>query len=254
MSEENKHQYPVLESIILFSCICIWRPIYIARKNFDISWFSQLRQTIIEYKQWILIVFVVNLIIIFLTSIHSKKMRILNLFTKRWKPLIYICSLIYPFLSDFNERLWKISETNSTIFYAIFLPIFIMFFIMSILDITSDRKTLIKELKDTLWIKSKTSNKTNSLIIWSSIANSLSIYAFLFWVLAWRMCLINKVYSSYNNFMLYPCAFFLFSLGISISLSQIVKVITHTNTSKQSDAIIHTVKSKKRTATTKKSK
>lgn len=254
MAEKKKHEYSVLELIILISWCCIWRPIYMARKNFDVTWFHQLWQTIVEYKRRILLVFVINLIIIFLKSIHFKKMKILNLFTKRWKPLVYIASLIYPFLSDFNERFWKISESNSTIFYTIFLPIFIMFFVMSILDITSDRKTLVKELKDTLWIKSKTSNKTDSLIIWCSIANSLSIYAFLFCLLTWRMDLTKKVYESYNNFMLYPCMFFLFSLGISTLLPKIVEAITHSNTSKQNDTIAHTVKQNKRTSATKKSK
>lgn len=257
MAEDKKQQqqYPVLQSIIMFSCIFICRPIYIARRDFNSTWFSQLRQSIIEYRQRILLVFIINLIIIFLESIHSKKMKILNLFTKRWKPLIYIASLIYPFFMDFKERFWKISETNSAIFYTIFLPIFIMFFIMSVLDITSDRQSLLKELKDTTWIKSKTTYKIDSLIMWSSVASFLSVYAFLFCLLTWRMCLINKVNSNFNNdFMLYPCVFFLFSLGISIMLAQIIKVLTHTNNSKYYDTIIHTIKSKKEASKTKKSK
>ena len=89
--------------------------------------------------------------------------------------------LIYPFLPDFKQRFGVISENNVTDFYAIFLPIFIMFIVMSLRN-TKD-PDLLKEMKDNLSIKPNTSHKVDSLVIKYSKSAIFLGYSFLFLVI-----------------------------------------------------------------------
>ena len=88
---------------------------------------------------------------------------------------------IYPLLPDFQNRFGRISENNVTDFYAIFMPIFLMFIIASMIN-TKD-PDFLQEMKDALSIKTKTSHYINSLVKKSSKFAIISAYAFLFMLL-----------------------------------------------------------------------
>ena len=197
-----------------FLLFLLWYPIYIARNNFNRELFVKFWESVLEYKYRILLVILTNLLIVLWESLPFKKPKKLELFFLRRKPIITIIMFIYPFFPDFQHRFWKISENNVTDFYAIFLPIFIMFIITSLMK-TGD-PIFLKEMKDTLNVKSETSHKTNSLVIKTSLFTIILAYCFLFFILTFRISCINKVNYWYkDNFILYPCMVFIFFLGVS---------------------------------------
>ena len=210
-------------STAALSLFFIWYPFYLAYNNFNIEQLSNLWESIVEYKYWIFFVIIIHLLIIIWEELPFKKSKALKLFFLWRKPIITIIMFIYPFLPDFHQRFgWRIYENNVTDFYAIFLPIFIMFIISSLVQ-TWD-PIFLKEMKDTLSIKSNTSHKTNSLIINSSISIMIAAYAFLFMLLVWWICRIGKVNSGYKDtFVVYPLAFFCLSFGISMILNMTLK-------------------------------
>lgn len=188
-------------------------PIYLIWKNFNLEQVSNLWGSVVEYKFRILFVIIIHLFIILWKILPHKKPKYLNLFFLRRKPIITIAMLIYPFLPDFKQRLWVISENNVTDFYAIFLPIFIMFIIMSLRN-TKD-PDLLKEMKDNLSIKPNTGHKVDSLVIKYSKSAIFLGYSFLFLVITWWIYWIGKVNSNYKDiFITYPLSFFCFFLGV----------------------------------------
>ena len=198
----------------------LWYPIYLIRKDFNIDQISNLWESIIKYKYRILLVIIVHLLIIMWKILNVKKPRILELFFLWWKPIVTIAMFIYPFLSDFQQRFGKISENNVTDFYAIFLPIFIMFFVMSIRN-TKD-PDFLSEMKDTLYIKPETDDKINSLIVKFSKSIILLGYSFLFMLFAWWIDVTNKVSPGYKDiFVTYPLAFFCFFFGLALLFNTI---------------------------------
>lgn len=191
---------------ILYSIYLIW-------KNFSLEQVSNLWESIVEYKFRILFVVIIHLLIILWKILPNKKPKFLNLFFIRWKPIVTIAMLIYPFLPDFKQRFWVISENNVTDFYVIFLPIFIMFIVMSLRN-TKD-PDLLKEMKDNLSIKPNTNHKVDSLVIKYSKFVIFLGYSFLFLVITWWIYWIDKVNSNYKDiFITYPLSFFCFFLGV----------------------------------------
>lgn len=196
-------------------------PISIAINDFNPERFKRFWESIIEYKYRILLVIFVHLILIIIEKSPFKKTKFLKLFLLRRKPIITIIIFIYPLLPDFQQRFWVISEGNITNFYAIFLPIFIMFTITSLMD-TWD-PIFLKEMKDTLNVNWETDYKTDLLIKTTSISTICSAYFLLFFILTWRISYLKKVISSYENtFMTYPWIIFVFFLGISWFLFTII--------------------------------
>ena len=203
-------------SLLLF---LIWYPFYLIYKNFNIEQLSNLWESIVEYRYWIIFVIIVHILLVILEELPFKKSKFVKLFFLWRKPIITIIMFIYPFFPDFHQRFgWRIYGNNVTDFYAIFSPIFIMFIITSLLQ-TWD-PVFLKEMKDTLSIKSDTNHKINSLIINSSKSIMITAYAFLFMLLVWWLCRIGKVNSEYKDiFAVYPLAFFCLSFGISLLLN-----------------------------------
>lgn len=217
---ENSPYWPLISTaIILF---LIWYPIYIAWNNFSIERFSRFVESIVEYKYRILFVIITNLIIILLKASPSKKPKILKLFLTRRIAIVCISIFVYPFLPDFQQRFGKIADNNITDFYTIFLPIFIMFALISIMK-TWDNDFL-KEMEGLLSIKSKTNYKTESLVINFSKSIIFLGYSFLFLIFIWRLCTINKIDSWYKDIIIrYPIIILCFILGINILLHTILK-------------------------------
>ncbi len=197
--------------------LLIWYPIYLVSQNFNIQQLSNLRESIVEYRYRIFLVIIVNLLIYIWEILQFKKSRILKLFFLRRKPIITLLMFIYPLLPDFRHRFGQIHESNVTDFYAIYMPIFIMFIITSLLD-TWD-PVFLNEMKDSLSIKLDTNRKINSLVQKASKFTIISAYAFLFMLLAWWISLTRKVNSGYENtFLSFPLMIFCFSFGIAILL------------------------------------
>lgn len=225
---QNKINSILYTTGFLLFLVCF--PIYLLGQNFSIERFIDFWESILEYKYRVFFVIIVYLLICVLEAIPSKKHTKFKLFFLRWKPIVTIIMFIYPFLPDFQQRFWKISESNVTDFYAIFLPIFIVFFINSIRGIWDPE--FLKEMKNDLSIKSKRDDKVNSLIKRFFVFLILSGYCFLFAILTLRISLINKVNLWYKNeFPRFFFLFFIFSLGISLFLYAILK----SNTNKESD-------------------
>lgn len=202
-------------SIVATLLFLIWYPVYLIWKNFNIDQLSNLWKSIVEYKYWILLVIIVHLLIILRKILPIKKSKFLNLFFLRWKPIVTVLMFIYPLLPDFQNRFGRISENNVTDFYAIFMPIFLMFIIASMIN-TKD-PDFLQEMKDALSIKTKTSHYINSLVKKSSKFAIISAYAFLFMLLVWWMSRMKKVNSGYeSSFTMYPLAFFCFFFGITL--------------------------------------
>lgn len=198
----------------------LWYPIYLIWKYFDIDQISNLRESIVEYKYRILLVIIVHLLIVLWKTIKIKKPKFLELFFLWWKPIVTVAMFIYPFFSDFQQRFGRISENNVTDFYAIFLPIFIMFILMSLRN-TKD-PDFLSEMKDTLSIKPKTDHKINSLVVKFSKSIILLGYSFLFMLFAWWIDVTNKVSSEYKDvFIIYPLAFFCFFFGLTLLFNTI---------------------------------
>ena len=112
--------------------ILIWYPIYLVSQNFNTEQISNLRQSIVEYKYWILLVIIIHLLLLFLEKLPFKKSKFIKLFFLWRKPIITLFMFIYPLLPDFGHRFGQIYEGNVTDFYAIYMPIFIMFIITRI--------------------------------------------------------------------------------------------------------------------------
>lgn len=240
---ENKIQSSITDTGV--SLFLILYPFYLIYKNFNIEQLSNLGESIIEYKYRIFSVILVHLLIIIWKELPFKKPKFIDLFFLWRKPIVTIIMFIYPLLPDFHQRFgWQIYENNVTDFYAIFLPIFIMFIISSIIP-TWD-PTFLKEMKDTLSIKSNTNHKINSLILKSSKSIIISAYAFLFMLLAWWLCWTNKVNSWYQNtFTIYPLVFFCLSFGISLLLNTILDNKSDIKSStKPNNPNTHKIKSK----------
>ena len=195
--------------------LLIWYPIYLVSQNFNIEQISNLRESIVEYKYRILIVIIIHLLLLIFEKLPFKKPKFVKLFFIRRKPIITLLMFIYPLLSDFKHRFWQIYESNVTDFYAIYMPIFIMFIITSLLDTWNP--DFLKEMKDTLSIKWDTNHKTNSLVLKASKFTIISAYAFLFMLLAWWISLTKRVDSGYENtFLTFPLTIFCFFFGIAI--------------------------------------
>ena len=230
-------------SITGFILFLICYPVYLIWKNFNVEQLINLWESIIEYKYWILLVVIVHLLIILRKILPIKKQKILDLFFLRRTPIVTIIIFIYPFLPDFQHRFVKINENNVTDFYAIFLPIFIMFIITTLMN-TND-PDFLNEMKDSFLIKWNTSRKINSLVLKASKSIIILAYSFLFMLLVWWMCRTGKVNSDYETtFGTYPLAFFCFFFGISLLLNTIldnkpgIKISTKsnsTNTHKNKD-------------------
>ena len=221
-------------SITGFILFLICYPVYLIWKNFNVEQLINLWESIIEYKYWILLVVIVHLLIILRKILPIKKQKILDLFFLRRTPIVTIIIFIYPFLPDFQHRFVKINENNVTDFYAIFLPIFIMFIITTLMN-TND-PDFLNEMKDISSIKWNTSHKINSLVLKASKSTIIRAYAFVFMLLVWRICRTGKVNSDYKTtFSIYPSAFFCFSFGISLLLNIIldnkpdIKISTKSN-------------------------
>jgi len=168
-----------------------------------------------------LFVVIVHLLIILWKTLPYKKPKYLNLFFLRRKPIITIAIFIYPLLSDFKHRFGEISENNVTDFYAIFLPIFIMFIVMSLRN--AKDPDFLKEMKDIQSIKPKTDHKIDSLIVKSSKSVILIGYSFLFMLFAWWIDVTNKVNPEYKEiFVIYPLAFFCFFFGVTFLFNTIL--------------------------------
>lgn len=196
-------------------------PIYLIWKNFNLEQVSNLWESVVGYKYRILFIVIIHLLIILWKILPNKKPKFLNLFFLRWKPIITIAMLIYPFMPDFKQRFWVISENNVTDFYAIFLPIFIMFIVMSIRN-TKD-PDLLKEMKDTMSIKPESDHKINSFVVKYSKSIILLGYSFLFMLFAWWIYWIGKVNSDYKDiFIIYPLAFFCFFFGTTLLFNTIL--------------------------------
>lgn len=201
--------------------LLIWYPIYLISQDFNIEQISNLRESIIEYKYRIFLVIIIHLLLLILEKLPFKKSKFVKLFFLRRKPIITLLMFIYPLLPDFGHRFGQIYEGNVTDFYAIYMPIFIMFIITSLLD-TWD-PDFLKEMKDTLSIKLDTNHKTNSLVLKASKFTIISAYAFLFMLLAWWICLTRKVNSGYENtFLTIPLMFFCFFFGMAILLHTVL--------------------------------
>lgn len=199
----------------------LWYPIYLIRKNFNIDQISNLWESIVEYKYRILLVIIVHLLIILWKSLPIKKPKFVDLFFIWWKPIVTLAMFIYPLLPDFQHRLGRISENNVTDFYAIFLPIFIMFIVMSLRN-TKD-PDFLKEMKDIQSIKPKTDHKIDSLVVKSSKSVILLGYSFLFMLFAWWIDVTNKVNPEYKEiFVIYPLAFFCFFFGVTFLFNTIL--------------------------------
>lgn len=212
----NSSLYIVAASIFL-----ILYPFYLIWTNFNLEQVLNLWKSIVEYKYRILLVIIVHLLIIMWKTLQFKKPKILNLFFIRRKPIITIIIFIYPLLPDFLHRFGKISENNVTDFYAIFMPIFIMFIVMSVWN-TWD-PIFLKEMKDNLSIKSNTNRKINFIILNFSKSIMISAYAFLFLLLIYWMSRNNKVNPEYEEtFWIFPMAFFCFFFGLNLLLNIIL--------------------------------
>ena len=124
---QNKTNSTLVTTGYLLFFICY--PVYLIWKNFNIKQLVNFWESIVEYRYWILLVIIVHLLLILLQILPFKKPKKLDLFFLRRKPIVTIIIFIYPFLSDFQHRFARINENNVTDFYAIFLPIFIMFII-----------------------------------------------------------------------------------------------------------------------------
>ena len=214
----------------------LWVSIYSVWKHFNIEQLSNLRESIVEYKQRILLVVFVHMLIILWKTLKLKKLKFLKIFLNLRNFIVVIVMFIYPFLSDFQFRFGKISQNNVTDFYAIFMPIFIMFFIGSIRQ-SWDPKFL-KEMKEDLSIKWHTSKKVNSLIIRYSNSIMLLAYSFLFCIFIWRICRTDHVNPDYENtFPAFPVALFAFSLGITSLLDIVLSSKSDSKSSTKSDSI-----------------
>lgn len=222
----------------------LWYPIYLIRNNFNIDQVSNLGESIIKYKYRILLVIIVHLLVIILKILPIKKPKILNFFSLGWKPIITILMFIYPLLPDFQHRFGRISENNVTDFYAIFLPIFIMFIVMSLLN-TKD-PDFLKEMKDIQSIKQKTDHKIDSLVMKSSKSVILLGYSFLFMLFAWWIDITNKVNPGYKEtFVIYPLAFFCFFFGVTFLFNTILDNKPDIKTDNKSSAKINKVNASK---------
>ena len=204
-------------SILFFICY----PIYLIWKDFNIEQLINLWESIIKYKYWILLIIIVHLLIVLWKISPIKKPKKLDLFFLRRKPIVTVIMFIYPFLPDFQHRFVRINENNVTDFYAIFLPIFIMFIITSLMN-TRD-PDFLNEMKDNFSIKSNTSRKINSLVLKASKSIIILAYSFLFMLLVWWICRTGKVSSDYETtFWMYPLIFFCFFFGTTLLLNTIL--------------------------------
>ena len=204
-------------SILFFICY----PFYLIWKNFNVEQLANLWESIIRYKYWILLVIIVHLLIVLRKIAPIKKPKKLNLFFLRRKPIVTVIMFIYPFLPDFQHRFAIINENNVTDFYAIFLPIFLMFIITSLMN--TRNPDFLNEMKDNFSIKWNTNRKINPLILKASKSIIILAYSFLFMLLVWWMCLTSKVSSNYEmTFGIYPLAFFCFFFGTTLLLNTIL--------------------------------
>lgn len=230
MQNKTNSSLLVAATVILL----IWYPIYLFSQNFNIEQISNLRESIVEYKYRILLIIIIHLLLLIFEKLPSKKSKFINLFFLRRKPIIILLMFIYPLLPDFKHRFGQINEGNVTDFYAIFAPIFIIFIITSLLD-TWD-PIFLKEMKDTLSIKWNTNSKINSLILKASKFTTISVYAFLFMLLAWWISLTKRVNSGYENtFLTFPLMIFCFFFGMAILFHTVLNNKPNIKTSSRSN-------------------
>lgn len=239
---QNKTNSVLVSAGYILFFICY--PVYLIWKNFNVEQLVNFWESVIKYKYWILLVIIVHLLIILWKESPIKKPKKLDLFFLRRKPIVTVAMFIYPFLSDFQQRFGKISENNVTDFYAIFLPIFIMFIVTSLIN-TKD-PDFLNEMKDTLSIKWNTNHKINSFVLKISKSVIILAYAFLFMLLVWWICKTGKVSSDYEiTFGMYPLAFFCLFFGITLLFNTIFDSKPDIKTNNKSSAKTNKVNTSK---------
>ena len=138
--------------IILFSIIFLWYSINAIVSYCDWIWLDHFKDAIIANKRWVLFVFAATIFYIF--WIMRPKWA---LFSHRFNA-IFILTLvlwifIYPFTPDFWSRFWYINWVNDAEYFAIFLPLWIMWYAIAITPRAKEwvlEKDEINEIKKTL--------------------------------------------------------------------------------------------------------
>ena len=138
--------------IILFSIIFLWYSINAIVSYCDWIWLDHFKDAIIANKRWVLFVFAATIFYVF--WIMRPKW---SLFSYRFNA-IFILTLvlwifIYPFTPDFWSRFWYINWVNDAEYFAIFLPLWIMWYAIAITPRAKEwvlEKEEINEIKETL--------------------------------------------------------------------------------------------------------
>ncbi len=178
----------------------LYRPFVRIIDTYDPNRLEKLWSSINHYNVRLIIVFFVNLWIIYLRMLQFKKPKILKWFLNYYWLLVFVWIFIYPFFTK-----WMFWPNNRTDIYVIMWPLYIMLFLITI---SVDKNTFslwkeeINEIKENIekWIKVPDWTKN----YFYNAYFMLCWHLFLFVMLIFWLNIIWKVQDWYANTLVRP--------------------------------------------------